>query len=107
MTKDDIPDRFDFKDAYLGGVEGWVNPGGSVIVDPDGKVVAGPAMEDKTILYARVDPDQLTGPKWQLDAAGHYARPDVFQLWVNRTPRPYLSKLPPDAPAPDLARPER
>lgn len=42
LHKDDIPDRFDFKQEYLTGVEGWVNPGGSLIVDPDGKVVAGP-----------------------------------------------------------------
>ena len=40
---DDIPDRFTFKEKYLAALEGWINPGDSVIVDPDGKVVAGPA----------------------------------------------------------------
>jgi nitrilase len=87
---DDIPDRFAFKEQYLGQVEGWLNPGGTVIVDPDGKIVAGPAMEEETILYADVRPDQLVGPRWQIDVAGNYARPDVFELRVHRRPTPVL-----------------
>ena len=75
-----------FKSKYLSGVEGWINPGGSVIVDPDGKIIAGPASELETILYADVRQDQLVGPRWQLDIAGHYARPDVFELIVHRRP---------------------
>ena len=80
----DIPDRFVFKEKYLRDVEGWINPGLSVIVDPDGKVVAGPAEEEESILYAEVERDQLVGPRWQLDVAGHYGRPDVFELRINR-----------------------
>jgi nitrilase len=87
--KDDIPDRFSFKEEFLGGVEGWLNPGHTVIVDPDGKVIAGPAKEEETILYAEVRPDQLIGPRWQLDVAGHYGRPDVFELVVHRRPTPF------------------
>jgi nitrilase len=40
--KNDIPDSYEFKNEYLGDVEGWINPGLSLIVDPDGKIVAGP-----------------------------------------------------------------
>ena len=71
-------------------MDGWLNPGHSVIVDPDGKIVAGPAEESETILYADVRADQLVGPRWQLDVAGHYARPDVFELRVHRRPTPAL-----------------
>ena len=87
---DDIPDRLDFKHEYLASAGPWLNPGGSLIADPDGKIVAGPAMEEEVILYADVEPAQLTGPRWQLDTAGHYARPDIFQLRVDRRPRPLL-----------------
>jgi len=92
LHKDDVPDRLRFKDAYLADVTGWINPGDSVIVDPDGKLVAGPAKEEETILYAEVHAEQLSGPRWQLDTAGHYARPDVFELRYHRVPRPILSE---------------
>jgi len=81
--KDMIPDRLAFKEAYLSGVEGWINPGGSVIVDPDGKILAGPENEAETMLLADVDREILVGPRWQLDIAGHYGRPDVFELRVH------------------------
>jgi nitrilase len=64
-----------------------------VIVDPDGKVVAGPANECETILYADVRADQLVGPKWQLDIASHHARPDVFELRVHRRPTPMARRV--------------
>lgn len=91
MHRDDVPDRFAFKEKYLGGVEGWINPGESVIVDPDGKMVAGPVSQEETILYAEIDRAKITGPRWQLDVAGHYARPDVFELIVHRKPKPFLT----------------
>jgi len=93
MHKDDIPDGLDFKEAYLGGIDGWVNPGLSLIADPDGKIVAGPVGEEEAILYADVAAHQLIGPRWQLDVAGHYARPDVFELRVHRQPRPFVSVI--------------
>jgi nitrilase len=88
--KDDIPDALDFKTEHLSDVEGWINPGLSLIVDPDGKIVAGPLDSEEGILYADVEPDQLVGPRWQLDAAGHYARPDLFDLSIQRGPRPLV-----------------
>jgi nitrilase len=91
IRKEDVPDRLPFKKRYLGEVGDWINPGDSVIVDPDGKVVAGPVEKQETILYADVRPDQLVGPRWQLDVAGHYGRPDVFELRVNRKPRLQVS----------------
>ncbi len=87
---DDVPDELDFKHEYLGGIDDWVNPGLSVIVDPDGKIVAGPLEAEEGILYADVEPHQLVGPKWQLDCAGHYARPDVFELRFHRRAAPFL-----------------
>lgn len=88
VRHDDIPDRYAFK-QFLTNQE-WINPGDSAIVNPDGKIIAGPAREQETILYADVDTAQLRGPRWQLDVAGHYARPDVFQLTVDRGERPLV-----------------
>jgi nitrilase len=88
--KDHIPDRYAFKNKYLDGVDGWLNPGHSVIVNPDGKILAGPAEEEEMILFAEVKPEELVGPRWQLDVAGHYGRPDVFELVVHQRPKPFL-----------------
>ncbi len=82
----DIPDRYEFKKFYDKAKE-WINVGDSAIVNPDGKLIAGPLNKQEGILYAEVDPAFMTGPRWKLDVAGHYARPDVFQLTVNREPR--------------------
>jgi nitrilase len=90
---DHVPDGLAFKERYLGDLDGWINPGDSLIVDPDGKIVAGPAHAEETILYADVRPEQLVGPRFQLDVAGHYSRPDVFELRVNRSPRPGIREV--------------
>lgn len=90
LRKDDIPDQQAFKQQFYGDVGEWVNVGDSAIVNPHGEFIAGPLHCDKGILYAEIDPTLMHGPKWMLDVAGHYARPDVFQLTVNRAPNPML-----------------
>ncbi|NNK63768.1 MAG: carbon-nitrogen hydrolase family protein [Gemmatimonadetes bacterium] len=90
---DDVPDDLAFKAKYLGGIDGWINPGLSVICDPDGKSVAGPLEAEEGILYADIEPHQLVGPRWQLDSAGHYARPDVFELKFHRRPSPFIQVI--------------
>jgi nitrilase len=80
MRPADLPDRFAFKAMVPVSTSGWINPGDSVVVDPDGKVVAGPLNEKQDLLFAEVDPQRIVGPRWQLDVAGHYARPDVLGL---------------------------
>src|ERR687894_2245893 len=90
MRKEDIPDRFEFKSKHYSEVEEWINKGGSSIVSPDGKVIAGPLNEEEGIIYAEIDPKQMRGPKWNLDVAGHYARPDVFRLTVSKEGHPMI-----------------
>jgi len=96
MRQEDVPDRLAFKAKYLSGVGEWLNPGDSAIVNPDGKLLAGPARHEETILYAEVDPKQMVGPRFQLDIAGHYGRPDVFELTVHREARPMVRWVEPE-----------
>jgi nitrilase len=57
--------------------------GGSVIVSPLGQVLAGPVYGEECLLRAEIDLGEIAEAKFDLDVAGHYARPDVFQLRVN------------------------
>lgn len=57
--------------------------GGSAIVSPLGRVLAGPDFSGETVLYATIDPADIARGKFDFDATGHYARPDIFQLTVD------------------------
>ncbi len=60
--------------------------GGSAILSPFGDYLAGPLFDREGILLADLDLAQVARAKFDLDVAGHYARPDVFRLMVNRQP---------------------
>ena len=90
MRSADIPDRFEYKEKFYSGSREWINEGDSAIVNPEGEFIAGPVRMKEEILYAEVDPAQMRGPKWMLDVAGHYARPDVFELIVHRKSHPMI-----------------
>ncbi|MET0047388.1 MAG: carbon-nitrogen hydrolase family protein [Sedimenticola sp.] len=62
----------------------WVNPGDSVVITPGGEIVAGPLHQEQGILYADVDLDRIGPSRRTLDIVGHYSRPDIFNLNVNR-----------------------
>jgi nitrilase len=57
--------------------------GGSMIISPLGQVLAGPLRDAEGILTAELDLKDIVRGKFDLDAVGHYARPDVFSLSVN------------------------
>jgi len=79
LHRDHVPDRYKFKDTFPSGLE-WVNVGNSLIVDPDGVVLAGPCEAREEILLAEIDPGKASGSRWIFDAAGHYDRPDLFSF---------------------------
>ncbi|HEV2123888.1 MAG TPA: nitrilase-related carbon-nitrogen hydrolase, partial [Chloroflexota bacterium] len=92
VHRDSIPQRYGFMGEFLPADIEWINPGGSAIVDPDGKFVVEPVLQREEILYAEINPAHLRGPRWQLDVAGHYGRPDVFRFAVDR--RHFVSTSP-------------
>jgi nitrilase len=57
--------------------------GGSMIIDPLGKVLAGPVFNEDALLTAELDMSVIPMAQMDFDAVGHYARPDVFSLHVN------------------------
>jgi nitrilase len=95
----DIPDDFPEKDTLFPDTDDWLNPGDSVVVAPGGDIVEGPLRGTYGTLYAEVDPGVVAKARRAFDVAGHYARPDIFQLYVNdeaQTPLHFESERRPD-----------
>jgi len=80
----DLPDDFPERDTLYPPEEDWINPGDSVVIAPGGETVAGPLHQQQDILYAEIDPARAASARRTFDVAGHYARPDVFRLHVDR-----------------------
>jgi nitrilase len=92
----DLPD--DLRDSGAFGPEPVAEDrvlltGGSTVAGPDGRILATAALEDD-LLFADLDLDLISGELQIMDVAGHYNRPDLFQLSVNGSPMPQVTFLP-------------
>ncbi len=74
-------------DAHLEQHGEWLEEGNTVIVNPLGQIVAGPIREREETLYADLDLGMVASARRFMDPTGHYNRPDVFQLLVDRRAR--------------------
>jgi len=63
----------------------FIMRGGSAIIAPDGRYVAGPVYEEETTLHASLDLTEIRAESMSLDVTGHYSRPDCFDFHVNRS----------------------
>jgi nitrilase len=88
----DIPDAFPERDSLFKPDE-WVNAGDAIVVKPFGGIVAGPLHQEKGTLYATINPEDARSSRKSLDVAGHYGRPDIFSLDVDRRPMPPVNFL--------------
>jgi nitrilase len=85
VTKDMYPDDLECIEE-LDHFPEVICRGGSTIVSPLGKVLAGPLYDEEGILYAELNMGEVAQGKYDFDPVGHYARPDVFHLIVNEKP---------------------
>ncbi|CDY08691.1 BnaC03g54910D [Brassica napus] len=72
-----------------------VSQGGSVIISPLGKILAGPNFESEGLVTADLDLGDIARAKLYFDVVGHYSRPDIFNLRVNENqnkPVTFVSK---------------
>jgi nitrilase len=80
----DVPRTLPGADEIYGGDDDWMSRGNTVIVGPDGTVLAGPLVGECGMLVATLDLGDLALARREFDPVGHYGRPDVFQLTVQR-----------------------
>lgn len=74
----DMPLRDAMADAEL------LYDGGSCIAGPDGEWVVEPQCGSEELIVAELDPARVFEERQNFDPSGHYARPDVLRLGVNR-----------------------
>lgn len=58
--------------------------GGSCLAGPDGAWVIPPVVDREALVVATLEHRRVREERQNFDPSGHYARPDVTQLTVNR-----------------------
>lgn len=84
MRKTDIPGNIPHADLIIENSEEILANGGSCLVGPDGKWIIEPQINSEGIFTAELDYAKVRQERQNFDPAGHYSRPDVTQLIVNR-----------------------
>ena len=84
MRKQDFPASTPHLDRLLANSADFLADGGSCIAGPDGEWVAEPVVEKETLIVAGLHHCQVRGERQNFDPSGHYARPDVTRLIVDR-----------------------
>jgi nitrilase len=81
-----VNDEYMIDRLGLKGKPDMIKPGGgwSAIINPHGQIIAGPNTDKENIVYADINMEEIVFAKLFCDCVGHYARPDVVRLEVNR-----------------------
>lgn len=85
LTRKDLPANFELADDFASAPDVLLN-GGSAVIAPDSSYVVEPVRGREELLTAELDLDRIAQEKLTLDVTGHYSRPDLFELRVNRAP---------------------
>lgn len=85
MRKSDVRDDTPFADNIRGALSDMPANGGSCVAAPDGSWVLPPETGTESLRFCKLDPAFVRRERQNFDPSGHYSRPDITQLSVNRT----------------------
>jgi nitrilase len=84
MRKSDIPENTPHFASITQDSENVFANGGSCVAAPDGSWLVEPLVDEERLIVTTIDHQRVQEERQNFDPAGHYARPDVLQLTVNR-----------------------
>lgn len=84
MSKSDFPDKTPYLDAILKNAPDTLANGGSCIAGPDGEWIVEPILNKEGLIIQTTDFNRVLEERQNFDPVGHYSRPDVTKLIVNR-----------------------
>ena len=84
MNKNHFPKDTLYYDQIMKNTPETLANGGSCIAGPDGEWIVEPQIGKEEIIYANLDLNRVLEERQNFDPVGHYSRPDVTQLHVNR-----------------------
>jgi nitrilase len=84
MHADNIPNDVPHAGLIRERAEGWLADGGSCVAGPDGQWLIEPQVGEEGLWFADLSMTEVARERQNFDPAGHYSRPDVTRLKVNR-----------------------
>jgi nitrilase len=84
MRKEDIGEDTPHHKLITQNANELLGDGGSCIAAPDGSWVIEPIVGKEAVITATINLNEVRKERQNFDPSGHYSRPDVFQLNVNR-----------------------
>lgn len=84
MTTKDFPKDTPHLDKILEKAPKILENGGSCIAGPDGEWIVSPVINKEGLIISTLDFNRVLEERQNFDVVGHYSRPDVTQLSVNR-----------------------
>jgi len=84
MSVKDIPADTPYRDEIIRNAVDPLTDGGSCIAGPDGEWIVEPVLEEEGLFTGTIDFNRVLEERQNLDVAGHYSRPDITRLVLNR-----------------------